>query len=367
MSVFRDPRSPFWRFDFQIGGHRFFGSTKTTTRREAEAVARAERERAREQIAQERAAATSMRLDDICGRWWQEIGQHLGAAAAAERQLERLIEFFGKDKLITEITGDDVARLVAWRRGHRARKNGPLLGPFAVNDTTGQLKMLFTRAKAWGLGFSREPRWKDHWLRESQERVRELVGDEGERLEAETRDDYLPFFDFLKATGLRWNCEARVLRWSEVNWQARQIVKPGKGGRRVTVPITSKVREILWPLQGHHPEYVFTYVAQHTRKAEGRVKGERYPLTLSGVNAAWRRLRERADITGFRLHDFRHDFGTKVLRLTGNLKLTQRAMNHADIKTTARYAHVLDEDVAAALEAYHESPNRSPTRKLKAG
>jgi integrase len=55
-------------------------------------------------------------------------------------------------------------------------------------------------------------------------------------------------------------------------------------------------------------------------------------------------------VTDFRFHDFNHDFGTKVLRLTGNLKLAQRALNHADIKSTLRYAHVLDEDVADAVE-----------------
>ena len=47
MSVFRDARSPYWRFDFQVGGHHFFGSTKVRTRREAEAVERSEREKAK--------------------------------------------------------------------------------------------------------------------------------------------------------------------------------------------------------------------------------------------------------------------------------------------------------------------------------
>ena len=40
-----------------------------------------------------------------------------------------------------------------------------------------------------------------------------------------------------------------------------------------------------------------------------------------------------------------------MLRKTGNLKLVQRALNHADIKTTTRYAHVLDDEVADALES----------------
>jgi len=352
---FKDPRSPFWRYDFQIGGHRFYGSTKCTTKREAEAVENAEREKAKRHVAQARAAATSLRLDDVAGRYWQEIGQHHVGADNTERQIGYLIAFFGKDKLLTDITDDDVIKLVAWRRGHR-RKEGTLISPFTVNDTTEQLKKLFTRAKLWGVAFAREPQWKRHWLVEPQERVRELVGDEGERLKAATRDDLAPFFAFARASGLRLK-ECVTLRWSEVDWGARQIRKTGKGGKLVTVPITSTIRKILWPLQGHHTEHVFTYVAQRTR--DGRVQGERYPLTYSGVKIAWRRLRKRSGVTGFRFHDLRHNLGTKVLRATGNLKLVQRLLNHADLKTTTRYAHVLDDEIAEALERVTESPNQS--------
>jgi integrase len=56
-------------------------------------------------------------------------------------------------------------------------------------------------------------------------------------------------------------------------------------------------------------------------------------------------LRTDAGVTDFRLHDFRHDVGAKFLRETGNLKLVQRALNHRDLKTTSRYAQVLDADV----------------------
>jgi hypothetical protein len=60
-------------------------------------------------------------------------------------------------------------------------------------------------------------------------------------------------------------------------------------------------------------------------------------------------------------NDKSDDVGTKVLRDTGNLKLVQRALNHADMKTTTRYAHILDEEVAAALEQVQKS--RRVTRK----
>ena len=73
-------------------------------------------------------------------------------------------------------------------------------------------------------------------------------------------------------------------------------------------------------------------------------------------------MRAKAGVKDFRFHDYRHDFGTKLLRETGNLKLVQKALNHRDIKSTLRYAHVLDEDVATAVEARRKVPEKVPDR-----
>jgi integrase len=125
-------------------------------------------------------------------------------------------------------------------------------------------------------------------------------------------------------------------------------------------PITSVVREIIWPLRGHHPEFVFTFTAERRRSGDC-VKGQRYPLTVAGIKTLWRRLCKAAGVEGLRFHDLRHDFASKLLRETGNLKLVQRALNHADLKTTSRYAHVLDDEVAEALER-HQKARTKPDR-----
>jgi len=355
VSLYRKPRSPYWHFDFYWHGHRFHGSTKTANRRQAEKVEATEREHAKRRVAQIESARTSLRLQDVATRFWTEIGEHQASGQDTWHQFGKLITFFGPHKLVTEITDDDVAKLVAWRRGEPGRRGG-LLSPYTVNGTIKALKKLFTRAKhSWGVRFEHEPQWRKHWLKEPDERIRELVGDEGERLEAATRPDYLPIFRFVQATGLRLNeC---LLRWPEVDFAGRQIRKRGKGNRLVTRPITPTVRETLWPLQGHHPEFVFTFMA--TRTTRDRVRGQRYPITYHGLKSHWRYLRKRAGVADFRFHDFRHDFGTKLLRETGNLKLVQRALNHASITTTTRYAHVLDAEIADGMEAVAKSRTRS--------
>src|SRR5207249_3719589 len=105
-------------------GHRFYGSTKCTSRREAEAVEKAEKEKAKRRIAEQKSASTSLLLDHVIDRYWQDVAQHQASAKNTWTHLERLINFFGKDKRITEITDDDVARFVAWRRGHQAKQAG---------------------------------------------------------------------------------------------------------------------------------------------------------------------------------------------------------------------------------------------------
>jgi integrase len=373
MSVYKPSNSPYYHIDFVWRGHRVHKTTGATSRREAEALEKVEKEQAKKRVADQKSATVSLALDHLVDRYWNEVGQHHAGANDAFRYLGRLVEYFGKDKLLTEITDADVARFVAHRRGHKNQHTQAPITSFTVNHTTTELlRKLFTYAKNRNARFVHEPRWRNHLLKEPEERVRELIGDEGDRLDAVTREDYKPFFEFVAASGLRKN-ECIFLRWSEVNWAAKQIIKFGKGGRRITCPITPTIRAILEPLQGHHSEFVFTFVAAYTRGEH--IQGRRYPLTLTGVSNAWRRLREKAGVVDFRLHDYRHNLATKVLRKTGNLKLVQKMLNHASIRTTTKYAHVLPDEVSAAMESVaqdwrqkpdEKSPTESPTIKRKA-
>jgi integrase len=386
MSLYKHQNSPYWQYDFQIKRHRFYGSTECTSRRDAEKFEAAEKERKRELVKAIARSATSLLIDDVASRLWDHSAQYDAEPKATETNLARLIEYFGKTRALTDVDHSEAKKLVAWRRGHRVKRRGkrtkeeqealPLISNATVNrSTTKVLERLFTFAKSEGAVFEKEPKWGELLLPEPEERVRELKNEEVKALDAVIRADYGPFLDLVRASGMRLR-ECVTLKWSEVNFGTKQIVRLGKGKRRVVFPITDTIREILFPLQGQHPEFVFTYVAACTNKRLGRVRGERYPLSYNGAKSAWQAMRARAGLKDFRFHDFRHDFGTKLLRDSGNLKLVQKAMNHRDIKSTLRYAHVLDEDVAAAVErlaerrrASAEVPEKSPDevkqRKLR--
>jgi integrase len=142
------------------------------------------------------------------------------------------VSYFGKDKTLNEITDDEVARLVAWRRGHSrwGRRDMQLIAPATVNrSTTEVLQKLFCYARrSWKVQVANEPDWSRHMLREPQERVRELKSDEAERLEEAARSDYEPFLNFARASGQRFK-ECLMLKWSDVDWDERLITTKGEG------------------------------------------------------------------------------------------------------------------------------------------
>lgn len=283
MSVYKSKRSPFYQFDFELGGRRFFGSTKCTSRKEAKKFEAIEHEKAKSLVKAMKRSRSSLLIDDVAARLFNEHGQYDADPDATDTNLDRLVNYFGKSMPLTDIDHTKAKQLVAWRRGHRVMRRGkltkeekdalPLISNATVNRSTiAVLRRLFSFAKDEGAQFDNEPKWGELFLPEPEERVRELQDDEAAAFDDAMRIDYSPFFDFVRASGLRLK-ECVTLRWSEVNFGTKQIVRIGKGGRRVVFPITDTIRDTLFPLQGQHPEFVFTYVAKYGNKRLGRVRG----------------------------------------------------------------------------------------------
>jgi integrase len=264
----------------------------------------------------------------------------------------------GSHTLISTIDDAVVAKLVAIRRGQG-------VAPATVNrSATEPLRKILNRARdVWGQSVKKID-WKRHMLKEPRERVRVLSSTEESNLFEQLRPDYQSVVQFALLTGCRL-CEIVPgkhypgLKWKDVDWAARTITVLGKGGHVGTIPISKGVRELLFPLQGHHDEYVFTYVCQ--RADAGRVRGHRYPMTREGLKTEWRRAKLDANLLDYRFHDNRHTAATAVLRATGNLKIVQKLLRHSDVTTTAKYAHALADDVRAAMESAEEFRTKSRT------
>lgn len=370
MPVYKPEGSPYYRAEFQLHGHRVHKSTKATTKKEAELIERQWKANIEEDVKQARITGNApITLDIAAGHYWNDIGQHHVNSATTWTDIQRLIGFLGKDTRLDQVHDAEVTSCVSRRREQRKHgkatdKDGNPIAKISnatVNrSVTVLLKAIFNHATTLGHFFPKAPSWKKHMLKEPKERVRFLDTPEAVALDKSVRDDYALWFEFARLTGLRRN--ETLIKWSGVNVFAKRITTIGKQGKEVSTPITPAVAAILKQCQGHHPDYVFTYVCSRPR--DGQEKGQRYPITPEGAKTQWRRLRKRSGVQNFRFHDIRHDVGTRLLRQTGNLKIVQKALNHSDIKTTVKYAHVMDDEVADAM-AQLANPTVLPTANEK--
>ena len=62
---------------------------------------------------------------------------------------------------------------------------------------------------------------------------------------------------------------------------------------------------------------------------------------LKDLQRPWRRIREKAELGDFRIHDLRHSFAS--FGLAGGLSLAEigKLLGHSQVQTTARYGKPL--------------------------
>lgn len=372
MSLYKRPGKETYSYDFVVRGRRFSGDTGCTKKRDAKTAEDHQRELAKALMAAEAPVTNAdMTFETAALRWYHEVGQHHVNFATTLRVLAWLTENIGGGTNLRDINDAFVASLVARRRGERIRRKhkdgkiheGKFVSPTTVNRTCTQpLREVMLRAcDVWKVEVG-EVKFGEHLLSEPQERVREASLGEEDAIMAQLARGYDDAVRFAFLTGCR-RMEVLGLEWAHVDFFSRRFTVTGKGSKIRSIPMSQDIFELLWAQKDHHPEKVFTYAAARTLKKTGNIKGQRYPLTEAGLKTAMRRAVPAAGVSNFRFHDTRHTAATRVLRKS-NLRVAQRLLGHADVATTAKYAHALDDDLRAALEAT-SSPTKIPTREAE--
>jgi hypothetical protein len=359
----RAKNSPFWQFDFQIQGYRFSGSTKCRDERDAKVVEKAKRAEAKRIV--DDAVATGRKpltLGAACDRFWNDHGKHLNDVDL-ERQLTWLKEQIGAETALHDVTDDIVARAVEARRNEVKRsgaddRGNPLFKPInprtVNNSVVSTLRRVIRRARRnWNATIFREPDWSSHMLAVQKRPVREITLAEDASIDEVESLEYRQLREFAEIMGLRRR--ELLLTWRQVDFELGTIKIIGKGAKPATLPLSARAYQILWGLRGHHNIWVFTFVAQRTRRCPMTgtdfVKDQRYPMTYYGIGTNRRRKWAKAGVDA-RLHDTRHTTGMRTLRTTGNLKLVQKLLRHSKISTTSEfYADATVEDIRAGLES----------------
>ena len=98
-------------------------------------------------------------------------------------------------------------------------------------------------------------------------------------------------------------------------------------------PNGKRVRKRIRQRQHLTSRYVFTY------------RKKRVDSVKTSFNAAL----NRADIVGFRFHDLRHTFASRLLLKGGTLKDVQELLGHKTMTMTLRYAHLTQEHKRKAV------------------
>lgn len=377
MSVYKRPDSSHYWCEFSVEGHRVRISTGQTERRAAqfaEKRLKAEAKASRTTEKAQRAAwggKPAPTMGYVVEMFWEQVGKHHATPKTTWRSLEWLVEHFGEGTLLTDITGQQIAEMVARRRGIRVVRDKTTKAlreipyPTVQNATVNRyaiepLRKLFLRARdVWGYPVM-SPLWKRYRLSEPEERVREAVGTEEDDIVAALGPDYGRLFRFMIASGCR--AQGALITWQQIDRLSMLLRVRGKRKdgqpRFYTMPLTSYQLAIIDEGLGQHPTHVFTYEQRRPgTHADGTKKpAKRLPITENGFKAQWRRyVREAGIAEGFRRHDTRHTLGTRLVRTTGNLKLAQKQLGHARIETTMRYAHVLVDDIRAGVEAMEKA------------
>lgn len=279
---------------------------------------------------------------------------------SAARTLQRLQTCFGQwyTKALTEIT---VERIESWRTARLIEGTSPTTVLRDVMTLSGALR-LAVKAKKLPTNPVRDvekPRIdrtpKVRFLDSAEEqRLRTALRERDEQIRKERdsanawrrarKQELLPglphYGDHLTPavlltmnSGLRRG-ELLALRWSAVDLKGKQITieaHTAKSSQTRHVPLNSEALDVLenWHEQTPDAERVFA--------------------VETGFKTAWAALLTRAKISGFRWHDLRHHFASRLVQVGVPLNTVRALLGHGSITTTLRYAHLSASETSEAV------------------
>ena len=323
-----------------------FGAMTVAQARQAALIALAEVRLGSDPAAERGRQRASPSVDDLIHAF---LERHVSGLKPKTKEgysaaLAKLRKMHGGLKAIS-LTREQVAAL------HRAMKTTPYLG----NWFLAAVSRLYSWSSEQGLlpqdfpnPARRIPRFKE-WARE-----RFLSRDEFERLGAALRtapvDPYAAAAILLLVmTGARVT-EILHARWSWLDIERGLLNLPDSKTGKKSIFINAPALAILKALprlEGN--PFIFP----------GRRKG----LPLAHLGGPWIAIKQTAGLQGVRLHDLRHSFASIGAGASMGLPLIGRLLGHAQASTTARYAHLADDQARRAVETIGATISAAMDRK----
>lgn len=374
MSVYQPKGTDRYVFDFVRKGRRYLGPCETTNRTAARSVERAK-------IAEVEAGygpddTSDLTIDRAAARWFDEFGQNLKSAANLKRSLDLVVLSFGHSTKLREIDGAKVAAAILARRAIPSEfhsKAGVKTRPAKSSTVNRQVvdiarRILRAARYSWGAKHLHDIDWGELRLNEGQKRQREIGDDERAKLEGAMRREYwADFRTFLGTYGLRigemFFAPGAI---SLVEGFVTIRIRERKDGSTYAITLTPDDGRMMLARKSRAEAAGLDTVWFREKGRRTRRKRPSLPppppvlvaLTYSAARSALRRAIKRSGVSDLRIHDHRHDVGTKLTRRSG-IAVAQAQLGHSDIGTTKRYAKVDGRDLVNAILQMQQSREES--------
>ena len=190
----------------------------------------------------------------------------------------------------------------------------------------------------------KSPMRRIHKIKTNQQ-VKEIVSDEDiERLRDSCfnpRD--LAIIDLLYSTGIRVG-ELVNLNISDVNFETRECIVLGKGGKERKVYFDAKAKlhlqNYLNKRNDNNPALFVTLDCPHDR------------VKISGIEIRVRQLGRNLNLNKIHPHKFRRTMATRAIDKGMPIEQVQKLLGHSQIDTTMQYAMVNQNNVKASHRRY---------------
>lgn len=312
-------------------------------------------------------ARTAPRIPDLIDRYLREHAAHLTPRTAADQasMLHKLVEPHWKHRLVAEIEAADVERMlgiIAEGRKRPAKDKAKSRGkrtlqpskptPIRANRVGEVLRKMFNLAVAWKM---RPDNPAQAFRRRIEtERERFLSIDEITRL-----GDALQTAEDQRAAGIVRMCmltgarlgEVRTARFEQFNLELGTWTKPAANTkqRRVhRVPISADtaalVRQRRTAAVRKNCDWLFPGDAVDD---DGILKDQ----PVQEIRRFWTTIQKEAELPDVRIHDLRHTFASLLVSGGASLEMIGKLLGHTQMRTTQRYAHLMDSPLRAGVDA----------------
>ncbi|MBG3850080.1 site-specific integrase [Xanthomonas sp. WHRI 8391] len=243
------------------------------------------------------------------------------------------------DKPLSAICAFDLERFKSQRL-----KAG--IKPSTVNRDLSRIRGALSRAVDWGMIDQHPMRTVKQAKGADDSRVRYLTHEEERQLRAGLQQrsqgrapHLLPMVLVALNTGMRRG-ELLGLDWADVNLPGKLVtvtVANAKSRKARHIPLNSEAHDTLarWREQGAGIGLVFP--------------SPRTGRRMDNISSSWEELCDTIALPGFRFHDLRHTFASRLVMAGVDLNTVRELLGHSDIRMTLRYAHLAPDKLAEAV------------------